>query len=95
MIMQTAWRPWIASCTATVLLIFGVPERTVMRVMGWSSTSWAARPSGTDRSLEREGVSSPDEQTLRDHQRKMLVSVSMTTEIVVNDPLAARFIVFA
>jgi hypothetical protein len=94
MIMQTAWRPWIASYTATVLLIFGVPERTVMGVMGWSSTSWAATPSGTD-SLEREGVSSPDEQTLRDLQRKMLVSVSMTTEIVVNDPLAARFIVFA
>jgi hypothetical protein len=67
-------------------------ERTVMGVMGWSSTSWAATPSGTD-SLEQ-GVSSR-RQTLRDLQRKMLVSVSMTAEIVVNDPLAARFIVFA
>jgi hypothetical protein len=37
-----------------------------------SSMPKAATPSGTDRSLEREGVSSPDEQTLRDLQRKML-----------------------
>jgi hypothetical protein len=29
-----------------------------------------ATPSGTDRSLEREGVSSPDEQTLRDRQAR-------------------------
>ena len=28
---------------ATVLLILGVPERTVMGIMGWSSTSMAAR----------------------------------------------------
>jgi integrase len=28
---------------ATVLLVLGVPERTVMGVMGWSSTSMAAR----------------------------------------------------
>ena len=28
---------------ATVLLILGVPERTVMVIMGWSSTSMAAR----------------------------------------------------
>jgi integrase len=28
---------------ATVLLVLGVPERTVMDVMGWSSTSMAAR----------------------------------------------------
>ncbi len=28
---------------ATVLLVLGVPERTVMSVMGWSSTSMAAR----------------------------------------------------
>jgi integrase len=29
--------------TATVLLVLGVPERTVMDVMGWSSTAMAAR----------------------------------------------------
>jgi integrase len=28
---------------ATVLLVLGVPERTVMDVMGWSTTSMAAR----------------------------------------------------
>jgi integrase len=28
---------------ATVLLVLGVPERTVMSVMGWSSTTMAAR----------------------------------------------------
>ena len=28
---------------ATVLLVLGVPERTVMTVMGWSSTAMAAR----------------------------------------------------
>ena len=28
---------------ATVLLLLGVPERTVMSVMGWSSTAMAAR----------------------------------------------------
>jgi integrase len=28
---------------ATVLLILGVPERTVMGIMGWSSTAMAAR----------------------------------------------------
>lgn len=28
---------------ATVLLVLGVPERTVMAVMGWSSTAMAAR----------------------------------------------------
>lgn len=28
---------------ATVLLVLGVPERTVMGVMGWSSTAMAAR----------------------------------------------------
>jgi Phage integrase family. len=28
---------------ATMLLVLGVPERTVMSVMGWSSTSMAAR----------------------------------------------------
>ena len=28
---------------ATVLLVLGVPERTVMSVMGWSSTAIAAR----------------------------------------------------
>jgi len=28
---------------ATVLLVLGVPERTVMGIMGWSSTSMAAR----------------------------------------------------
>jgi integrase len=28
---------------ATVLLVLGVPERTVMDIMGWSSTSMAAR----------------------------------------------------
>jgi integrase len=28
---------------ATVLLLLGVPERAVMAVMGWSSTSMAAR----------------------------------------------------
>ena len=28
---------------ATVLLVLGVPERTVMSVMGWSSTAMAAR----------------------------------------------------
>jgi integrase len=28
---------------ATVLLVLGVPERTVMAIMGWSSTSMAAR----------------------------------------------------
>lgn len=28
---------------ATVLLVIGVPERTVMGIMGWSSTSMAAR----------------------------------------------------
>ena len=28
---------------ATVLLILGVPERTVMGIMGWSSTSMASR----------------------------------------------------
>jgi hypothetical protein len=35
-----------------------------------SSTPRVATPSGTDRSLEREGVSSPDEQTLRDRQAR-------------------------
>ena len=29
--------------TATVLLVLGVPERTVMGIMGWSSTAMAAR----------------------------------------------------
>jgi integrase len=28
---------------ATVLLVLGVPERTVMSVMGWSSTAMVAR----------------------------------------------------
>lgn len=28
---------------ATVLLVLGVPERTVMSIMGWSSTAMAAR----------------------------------------------------
>jgi integrase len=28
---------------ATVLLILGIPERTVMGIMGWSSTSMAVR----------------------------------------------------
>ena len=28
---------------ATVLLVLGVPERTVMGIMGWSSTAMAAR----------------------------------------------------
>ena len=28
---------------ATVLLVLGVPERTVMEVMGWSTTAMAAR----------------------------------------------------
>jgi integrase len=28
---------------ATVLLILGMPERTVMGIMGWSSTSMASR----------------------------------------------------
>ena len=28
---------------ATVLLVLGVPERTLMSVMGWSSTAMAAR----------------------------------------------------
>lgn len=28
---------------ATVLLLLGVPERTVMGIMGWSSTAMAAR----------------------------------------------------
>jgi integrase len=28
---------------ATVLLLLGVPERTVMGVMGWSNTAMAAR----------------------------------------------------
>jgi integrase len=28
---------------ATVLLILGVPERAVMKIMGWSSTAMAAR----------------------------------------------------
>ena len=28
---------------ATALLVLGVPERTVMGIMGWSSTSMAAR----------------------------------------------------
>ena len=27
----------------TVLLVLGIPERTVMGIMGWSSTSMAAR----------------------------------------------------
>lgn len=31
------------SYSATVLLLLGVPERTVMAIMGWSSTSMAAR----------------------------------------------------
>jgi len=34
---------------ATVLLVLGVPDRTVMRIMGWSSTAMAARyQHGTD-----------------------------------------------
>jgi integrase len=28
---------------ATVLLVLGVPQRTVMGIMGWSSTAMAAR----------------------------------------------------
>jgi integrase len=28
---------------ATVLLVLGVPERTVMSIMGWSTTAMAAR----------------------------------------------------
>ena len=28
---------------ATVLLVLGMPERTVMGIMGWSSTTMAAR----------------------------------------------------
>jgi integrase len=31
---------------ATVLLVLGVPERTEMAIMGWSSTSMAARYQG-------------------------------------------------
>ena len=37
-------RPHDARHTAaTVLLVLGVPERTVMGIMGWSSTAMAAR----------------------------------------------------
>ncbi len=49
---QIRWQANASNCTrsrharhtaATVLLILGVPERTVMSLMGWSSTDMAAR----------------------------------------------------
>ena len=33
----------MCATAATVLLVLGVPERTVMGIMGWSSTAMAAR----------------------------------------------------
>ena len=43
---------------ATVLLVLGVPERTVMSIMGWSSTSMAG---ATNTSRIRSGERSPRE----------------------------------
>ena len=39
---------------ATVLLLIGVPERTVMAVMGWSSTAMAARCQHVIASIRRD-----------------------------------------
>jgi integrase len=39
---------------ATVLLVLGVPERTVMSIMGWSSTSMAARYQHVTQPIRRE-----------------------------------------
>ena len=39
---------------ATVLLVLGVPERTVMSIMGWSSTSMAARHQHVTDPIRRE-----------------------------------------
>jgi integrase len=38
---------------ATVLLLLGVPERTVMSVMGWSSTAMAARYQHVTAAMQR------------------------------------------
>ena len=42
---------------ATVLLVLGVPERTVMDVMGWSSTAMAARYQHVTDPIQREVAS--------------------------------------
>ena len=42
---------------ATVLLVLGVPERTVMDVMGWSSTAMAARYQHVTDPIRREVAS--------------------------------------
>jgi integrase len=42
---------------ATVLLVLGVPERTVMSIMGWSSTSMAARYQHVTDPIRREVAS--------------------------------------
>ena len=42
---------------ATVLLVPGVPERTVMEVMGWSSTSMATRYQHVTDPIRREVAS--------------------------------------
>jgi len=39
---------------ATVLLLLGVPERTVMAIMGWSSTAMAARYQHVIASIRRD-----------------------------------------
>ena len=42
---------------ATVLLVLGVPERTVMDVMGWSSTAMAVRYQHVTDPIRREVAS--------------------------------------
>ena len=41
--MPDGWLHDARHTAATVLLVLGVPERTLMSVMGWSSTAMAAR----------------------------------------------------
>ena len=41
--MRDGWLHDARHTAATVLLVLGVPERTVMGIMGWSSTAMAAR----------------------------------------------------
>ncbi|GAA2093119.1 hypothetical protein GCM10009841_02560 [Microlunatus panaciterrae] len=45
---------------ATILLVLGVPERTVMQVMGWSSTAMAARYQHVTDPIRREVASRVD-----------------------------------
>lgn len=54
---------------ATVLLVLGVPERTVMSIMGWSSTSMAARYQHVTDPIRREVANRVGELLFRDEGR--------------------------